>query len=157
MRATIAPRRPGHRAGLRLIAAFKLGKGALLLVAALGLLGLAPADLGARIEHWVTVLRMDPDSERIHALLHRVAGVDVRVLREFGVGSFVHSALLLTEGLGLWFERRWAEYLVVLVTASFVPFEVLALVRHLTALRALVLALNLVILGYLARAAHRRP
>ncbi len=150
--AATAPRRTRRRAWLRAIAAFKLVKGVLLLAAALGLFRLSHADLGAAIEHWVTVLRMDPDNARLDALLRRVAGLDPRLLRELGVGSFFYAGLLLTEGVGLWLERRWAEYLVVVMTAAFVPLEVRALAHHPTVTRSLVLALNLAIVGFLVHA-----
>ncbi len=150
--ATVARGRSRRHAWLRAIAAFKLVKGVLLLAAALGFFRLSHADLGAAVQHWVTVLRMDPDNERIDAVLGRVAGLDPRALRELGVGSFIYAGLLLTEGAGLWLERRWAEYLVVVMTAAFVPLEAWALVHHPTLTRSLVLALNLAIVGYLVHA-----
>ena len=87
-----------HHAGMEVIAIFKLIKGVLLLAAAFGFLKLVHTDLSALVEHWVTVLRMDPDSERINALLEKVAGIDRHTLRQMSLGSFLYTALLLTEG-----------------------------------------------------------
>jgi uncharacterized membrane protein len=71
-----------------------------------------------------------------------------------------------TEAVGLWRERRWAEYLTVVATVGFVPYEVDELTKGTSVLKILALALNLVVLVYLlwskelfgiGRLRHRRP
>ena len=57
--------------------------------------------------------------------------------------------MFLVEGVGLWRGKRWAEYLTLLVTASLLPFEILALYHRLTLPRTATLALNLLVIGYL--------
>ena len=44
-----------------------------------------------------------------------------------------------TEAVGLWFEKRWAEYLTVLATAGFLPLELHELTVRVTVLRVLAL------------------
>ena len=51
--------------------------------------------------------------------------------------------------MGLWNEKRWAEYLTVVVTASLIPFEIYEMVHHLTPIKIGALALNAAILVYL--------
>ncbi|MGI8964824.1 MAG: DUF2127 domain-containing protein, partial [Limisphaerales bacterium] len=63
--------------------------------------------------------------------------------------TFFYSALMLTEGVGLLFEKRWAEWLTVFVTASFIPFEIYEMARHLSISKVVVLLINIVIVGYL--------
>src|SRR5881394_3456733 len=110
---TVGPDRPpslapaGHHFGLALIAIFKLIKGLLLLAAAIGCLRLLHTNVSTAVEHWITVLRMDPDNRCFHWLLERVASISPHHLRVISAGSFFYSALLLTEGIGLWLERRW--------------------------------------------------
>ena len=55
----------------------------------------------------------------------------------------------MTEGLGLLFRKRWAEYLTVVATSAFVPLELYEIARHLTLTRLVVLVVNIVIVGYL--------
>jgi hypothetical protein len=50
---------------------------------------------------------------------------------------------------GLWLRRRWAEYLTVIVTGSFIPLEIYEIVEHFTVLRVVVLAVNVAIVIYL--------
>src|SRR6266567_7866055 len=140
---------PRHRFGLKLIAVFKLIKGVLLLAAAIGLLKLLGTDISAQLEHWITVFRGDPGNKYFHALLVKIANLDPRTLKAVSAGSFFYSALLLTEGIGLWFERRWAEYLTVIATSSFVPIELYELTRKVNDARLAILTINLAIVLYL--------
>ena len=53
------------------------------------------------------------------------------------------------EAVGLWMERRWAEYLTAVATAGFLPFEIDALIKRVTVLRVGALAVNVDILLWL--------
>jgi uncharacterized membrane protein (DUF2068 family) len=65
-------------------------------------------------------------------------------------GTAVLYAIIGTvEAVGLWRERRWAEYLTVIATMGFLPFEVVALVDKVTVLRIGAMAINIAILIYL--------
>jgi uncharacterized membrane protein (DUF2068 family) len=139
---------------LRLIALFKLLKGLLLLVVGFGVLRLVHTDTWATAVAWADRLSLDPQNRYVDALLNRLSSVDERTLASIGAGSFVYAALLLTEAVGLWLERPWAEYFTIIVTASFIPLELYELTRRFTMVRLTVLVVNLAIVAYLA--AHRR-
>ncbi len=68
---------------------------------------------------------------------------------------FCYAAVLLTEGTGLLWRRRWAEYVTVLATASLIPVEVYEVVKHTTATRLVVLSLNGMVVWYLIRRVRR--
>jgi uncharacterized membrane protein (DUF2068 family) len=53
------------------------------------------------------------------------------------------------EAVGLWFQRRWAEYLTFVATLVFLPYEIYELSRSVTALKVAALAVNLLIAFYL--------
>ena len=57
--------------------------------------------------------------------------------------------MFLVEGWGLWREKRWAEYLTVIVTASLIPLEIWEIFHHFTWLKVFALALNAAIVWYL--------
>jgi len=153
-----SPLRPPahHHFGLALIAIFKLVKGCLLLAAAIGLLRMLHTDLSMTVEHWITTCRMDPDGRCFHWLLEKVAAISPQQIRAVSAGSFFYSALLLTEGIGLWLERRWAEYLTVIATSSFIPLEIYELTRGVNAPTLVILAINLAIVWYLVRILRRQ-
>jgi len=48
---------------------------------------------------------------------------------------FAYAALFATEGVGLWLQKRWAEYLTVIATTSFIPFEIWEIGRDVSAIR----------------------
>ena len=82
--------------------------------------------------------------------------MNAKQLKELSIGSFVYAAITLTEGAGLAFRKRWAEYFTIVITGSFLPLEIYEIIRHTTAMKFLLLAVNLAILGYLI-ARVRRP
>lgn len=63
--------------------------------------------------------------------------------------SLAYAVLELVEAIGLWHERRWAEYLTVVATAGLLPFEILELSRRVTVLRVGALVINLLIVVWL--------
>jgi uncharacterized membrane protein (DUF2068 family) len=71
-----------------------------------------------------------------------------------GVAVSAYTGVLVFETVGLWFARRWAEYLTLLETGILVPFEVYELTTRVTTLKVLALVLNLIVVGYLL-VAHR--
>jgi uncharacterized membrane protein (DUF2068 family) len=63
--------------------------------------------------------------------------------------SLAYAVLELVEAIGLWHERRWAEYLTVIATAGLMPFEIFELVERVTLFRVGALVVNLLIVVWL--------
>jgi uncharacterized membrane protein (DUF2068 family) len=55
----------------------------------------------------------------------------------------------LAEGIGLYLEQAWAEYLTLFITGSFLPWEVFEIVRRVTWRRTSLLVINLLVFIYL--------
>lgn len=140
-----------------LIATFKLLKGFALLALGIGALRLLHKDVAAVADHWINAFRVDPHNRYIHWLLAKMPMVDDRKLKELSVGTFIYSAIFLTEGTGLAFHKRWAEYFTIITTASFLPLEVYEIVRRATAAKEVALAINVVVLIYLVRELRKYP
>jgi uncharacterized membrane protein (DUF2068 family) len=121
----------------------------MLIAVALGARHLLNRDVGDFAEHLVDTFRVDPDNRYIHLLLEKLQFVSAKQLKELSLGSFFYAAIVLTEGTGLALRKRWAEYFTVIVTASFLPLEIYELSHRVTAVKIVVLAINLAILGYL--------
>jgi uncharacterized membrane protein (DUF2068 family) len=132
-----------------LIAAFKLVKGLLLIAAGVGALRLLHKDVGAVVEHWIDILRVDPENHYVHAVMLRLFSVNDRTLKEISAGTFAYAAVFLTEGTGLLLRKRWAEYFTAIVTMSFLPLEFFELARHVSLAKVAVILLNVVIIVYL--------
>jgi uncharacterized membrane protein (DUF2068 family) len=142
-------RRRTRDRGLVAIALFKLVKAVLLIAVGLGALKLLHAGLAGGAQRLVTTLTSGVDRRITQRILSRLSGVSPGKLEALGLGAFVYAALFGVEGVGLWMGKRWAEYLTVIATGSFIPFEIYELVKQFTAVRLLALVLNVAMVVYL--------
>jgi uncharacterized membrane protein (DUF2068 family) len=61
----------------------------------------------------------------------------------------VYAVLEGAEAVGLWYMKRWAEYLTFVATCGFLPYEIYELSRSFSPFKIVALVLNLAIAGYL--------
>src|SRR5436190_10053485 len=94
-----------HDRTLRIIAVFKLVKGVLLLVLAVGALRLLHQDLAQVLTRWLNDLRIDPGNKYAAALLTKAGLLNERTLGLLGWLTFGYAALFLTEGMGLYLKK----------------------------------------------------
>jgi uncharacterized membrane protein (DUF2068 family) len=149
--------RRSHGRGLRLIAAFKLLKGLALLALGIGALKLLHKDFEAIVVHWINIFQVDPHGHYMHLLLAKLSILDDRRLKELSVGTFIYSAVFFTEGLGLAFRKRWAEYFTIITISSLLPLEVYELAKHASIGKGLALVINLAVVAYLIVELRRFP
>jgi uncharacterized membrane protein (DUF2068 family) len=133
----------------RLIAVFKIIKATVLLVAAIGILKMMHSDAQSLVEHWILRLGLDPGNRYVDLLMSKAGNVTPEKVKELGIGGFIYAALFMTEGIGLWLQKRWAEWFTIIITSSLVPFEVWEIVRHVSVGKIVVLIANLAIVVYL--------
>jgi len=76
---------------------------------------------------------------------HLSTGTQVAV----AIGAILYGLLEGLEGVGLLLRRRWAEYLVLIATAAFLPVEIEEILRRPTVFKFLALLINLAIVAYL--------
>ncbi|NYF81202.1 DUF2127 domain-containing protein [Granulicella arctica] len=138
-----------HDRGLLLIGLFKLGKSLLFFCLGIGAIHLLHKDLGDEVMRLATALKFDPESRFVSLLLDKVDLIDTHRLRQIGFATFAYSGMALTEGIGLLLEKVWAEYLTLILTISFLPWELYELVRRPDWFRLGLLLINLAVLGYL--------
>jgi len=143
------PPRYSGDAGLWLIGGFKLAKGLLLLVVGVGILRLLHRDVADVLASWIAQLHVDPENRYVDRALSAALSLDDRRLKQISAGTFAYAALLLTEGIGLLLRQRWAEYLTVIVTGSFIPLELYELAKRITLTRLTVIGINVAIVWYL--------
>lgn len=87
-----------------------------------------------------------------HGLSHeieRAFSLQSNTLKLVGVVFAVYALVEGLEAVGLWYQRRWAEYLTFLVTASLLPLEVYELTNRLSPLKLLTFAINVAVVVYL--------
>ena len=151
-------RNPAPIPCLRLIAVFKLMKAVLFFAAGVGLLHLFNRDVETRVQHLLNHLHVDPENRHAKTLLAEVGRLTNTNLKLMALSiiSFFYAALFGTEGTGLYLRKRWAEWLVVIITASLLPLEIYEIVHRLTALKIAITVINLLILGYLIIVIRRK-
>ena len=141
--------KPSDNRLIRLIAFFKLLKSALLIAVGMSALRLLHKDIASVLEHWVAMLGLDPGNRYVDRALQKFGNLTPNKIKSFGVVSFIYAALFLTEGIGLWLVKRWAEWFSVIITTSLVPVELYEIYRHPSVIKCLVLVLNIAVVGYL--------
>src|SRR4051794_1320882 len=70
-------------------------------------------------------------------------------LHLLAAGVLAYGALEGVEAVGLWFQKRWAEYLTFVATSAFLPLEVYELVHRLSPFKIVALIVNLAVVAYL--------
>lgn len=138
--------------GLRLVILYKTAKGAGESVLALLLAFGAALGLASRLQDLVALWAGHLTrawSLQLAELAFRAATPKHLQLAAIALG--LDGMLTSVEGWGLWRRKPWAEWLVVVASGLLLPFEFVELVRHASIVRFSVLAVNLLIVGYLAR------
>ncbi len=93
------------------------------------------------------------NSHAIH-LLNSVVETSPRTLSLIALALFAYGVLQSVEGVGLWQQRRWAEYLTVVATSAFIPFEIYELMHKVTIIRAGALVINVAAVVWLLWSKH---
>ena len=84
----------------------------------------------------------------VHDLQYAFA-VNIRNLYLAGIAFAAYALLAGIEAIGLWFAKRWAEYLTFVATIVFIPVEVRELIKSVTWLKVVALVINLAVAAYL--------
>lgn len=149
--------------GLRGVALFEAGKGALAVLAAIWVLALRHKDMKEVAESLLAVLHrvfhLNPDGRLFQWLLRSVGALTVTGLKVIAALIIVYALVRFVEAAGLWLEKEWAEWFAVITGAFYIPFEIYQLFHHPNRIKWGVLAINLVIVAYLVwllRDSYRR-
>jgi uncharacterized membrane protein (DUF2068 family) len=139
------PRNPA----LAAIAVYKFVKAALSVLSAIVAWRLMNPHVEAAMHEWAQSLPVGFSEHLLHEALAQISGVPAFRWRQLGLVSLAYATLFTIEGVGLWRERHWAEYLTIVTSSLLLPFEFIAVTRHLTLVRTGVLLANGVIVAYL--------
>jgi len=139
---------PAHRA-LKVIAAYKLFKACALLLVAATAFHLTGANRIDVLSDRLMQLPIHHGHRYLVGLIDEMFELGPRRFLAIGMALCIYASVFFVEGWGLWREKRWAEYLTVIVTASLVPLEVWEMARQFSGLKLLALLANLAIVAYL--------
>lgn len=141
-----------------LIGIGKLTKSAGLVIVSVVLLRLLSPEEHTKIDAYVSQVRLEPHNWFIHdvfGLLEKGLGLPTDTLKMLHLGVIIYAGLYLIEGVGLLWDRKWAEWMVIVTTAGFLPLEVYEIFREVTWGRCLLFAGNMAAMVYLCWRLHR--
>src|ERR1700720_1484082 len=147
---TIDEQAPRPRLGmLRLIALYKLLKVLLLLLAAYGELRLHDAALSAKLATWAQGRPLGLEHAVVTRALTLFSGLSETQIHVMRIATFTYAAVFAVEGVGLWMQKRWAEWLTCIITASLIPLEAWEIIYRPTIGKILILLANAAVVAYL--------
>jgi uncharacterized membrane protein (DUF2068 family) len=142
------------RLGIRSIALFRAAKAFVAIAAATGLV------LQQRIQPMINGLaghlHLNPAHDRLLAIVHTLEADASTHLKLLALGAGTYAAMRLLEAVGLWHPRNWAIWFGVVSAAVYLPFEIVALVKHPDMLTTSPLCLNGGVTIYLAHRVSAR-
>jgi uncharacterized membrane protein (DUF2068 family) len=134
---------------IRLIALFKLAKALTLIAIGVGALKLLHRDMGSTLDHWIAMSGLDPGNRWVERGIEKACNLSPAKVKGLGIVSFIYAGLFLIEGIGLWLIKRWAEWFTIIITGSLVPVEIYETYNRPTAIKILVLVINIAVVIYL--------
>jgi uncharacterized membrane protein (DUF2068 family) len=145
-----------HNRLLLLIAVYKFLYALLFIAVGVGAHRLLHKDLADEVDLFARYLRFNPESRLVSFVLDKASLVNDPLLRRIGFFAFSYAAVTLVEGIGLYLEKAWGEFLTLAITASFLPWELFEIYRHVTWIRIGLLAINILVFVYLVRVVIER-
>lgn len=134
---------------IHLISIWKIVKGILAVFIGIKLLTLLDRDVSLWFADFLARHNIDAENRYVHAVAEKLVGMTNNKLILFSIASFLYAALDFVEGIGLWLEKRWAEWLTAVATSLFVPIELYEIYERFTWIRVLILVINLFVIWYL--------
>ena len=136
--------------GLRAIAIFEATKGVIVFAAGLGALRLLNGNAQYFAERIVRHLQLDPAGRYTRMILEVTEQITDRQIWMVTAAAAAYCLVRFIEAYGLWKEKAWAEWFAVVGGGLYIPWELHILIGHPTLLKALLLALNVLVVVYVA-------
>ena len=147
---------PRSRRILRVIALERFVRGVVLIVAGAYLLTHLGSDLGRIADRLGRALELDTHRPFLRHLIEKLHRLRVSTVVITGIAALGYGLLESVEGVGLWLDKLWAEYLTVIATSLSFPSSSTSWPGSRRSSRRLGIAVNVAIVIYLARALRRR-
>jgi uncharacterized membrane protein (DUF2068 family) len=142
---------------LRVIGVFKLAQASLLAAVALAALHLIRPTVAAKVREWMEDLPFDAQQDLARRTVGWLLGLPSGHAKTLAGGTLLYAILFAVEGTGLLWKKRWAEWLTVVATASFVPIEVWEVAHRPGTVKVLIIVVNVAVVWFLARHLASRP
>ncbi len=111
---------------LKIIALFKIFKGVLLFALGFSLIFLNSRPIWLdQISDWADDQLLLRHSKYVVFLLNKLQeALSGGALRATGILALFYCGVLFTEGIGVYMQKRWAEFLMIFATGALIPLEI---------------------------------
>jgi uncharacterized membrane protein (DUF2068 family) len=132
-----------------LIGGAKIFYGLLLVGVGIGALNFIGKNLATELWRLTERWNIDFHNHYIQMLYHQADEMDGKKLIFLAAISLGYAALFFVEGIGLILGQYWAQWLVIIDTASFIPGEIYYLARQFNWFDTILLLINVGVVIYL--------
>jgi uncharacterized membrane protein (DUF2068 family) len=140
--------------GLRGVALFEAAKGALAVLATVWIVSLRHKDMKDVADSILAtlhkILHINPDRRFFLLIQRSIEGLTHKGLYLIAGLIFFYAVIRFVEATGLWLEKEWAEWFALISGAAYIPAEVYELFHHPNHVKWTILALNALIVLYMA-------
>ncbi len=136
---------------LKVIIAQKFIVGIIEFALALGVLAFLDKDIGALAEWLAGYFSLDMENSYVRYFVEKAGLIGNNTIMGASGVLFLLGVLAFVEGYGLYIRRRWAEWLTVVSTSLFIPFELYEVIREITLVKVGILVFNCAVVYYLAK------
>jgi uncharacterized membrane protein (DUF2068 family) len=119
------------------------------LLAGFGLMRLVHRDAAHAAEALVDRLHLDAAKKYPRIFLDLAANATDLQLWGLAGLALAYALLRFAEAYGLWFQRRWAQWIAAVSGGIYVPVEIYELARSITWIKVAALLLNAAVVGYM--------
>jgi uncharacterized membrane protein (DUF2068 family) len=140
-----------HNHWLLLIALFKFAQALLFIAVGVGALHLLHRDIADELYNLADRLHFNPEWRFVDFLLDKASLINDPLLRRIGLAAFCYAGLGTAEGIGLYLEKTWGEMMTLIITASFLPWEIFEIIHRITWPRVGLLTINVLVFLYLIK------
>jgi uncharacterized membrane protein (DUF2068 family) len=135
--------------GLKAVALFEASKGILVLFAGAALFSLVHQNLQVAAEQLVAHLHLNPAKHIPRIFIDAASSLTDSRLRLLALSALSYSSIRFVEAYGLWFARRWAEWLALLSGGVYLPVELYELAQGFTWLKIVFVLINFLVVLYM--------
>jgi uncharacterized membrane protein (DUF2068 family) len=128
------------------------------LAAGFGLAHAIRGDVGEFAEHLVHRMHLDAAKRFPRIFIDLANNLSDGQLWALASLALAYSLFRFAEAYGLWFERRWGEWIAALSGGIYVPVEIYELTRGVSTVKIAALVLNTLVVAYMCfLLLHHRP
>jgi len=142
---------------LKLIGIFKIVKAVAFWAVAIGVLHFLHRDIQASLMQVLDNSHVDSDNHVAQWAIKHAGGISPEKVGVISFICFFYGCLFATEGVGLYLRKKWAEYFVIIITASLLPIEFYELIHKFHWAKLVLICGNLAILAFLIAVICNKP